>query len=383
MPVKRYQLTFLILTSFLTLFLLVKKETHAAWFVNSYGDLVNESGEVLGAVYAKGDDDDGDKGGGSGSGGGGGGSSSGGSSSGSGGGESSGKDDKKEGKKEEKKDEGKSGSSGGSGKITTKSTNIPPTAVPTVEQVPTFTELDEDEDEEEEVEDLGVKTKTEEGKTEIIFGEGEKIKTRTKDGETRTDIYSGGVKVRIEQKEGRLVIKAENEAGEEIGLGEQELFKIEERLDKNIVKVATGSGNSLVFSRGAFAAKTNFPLSVDLATNALVVTTPAGIKTVTILPDAAVQNMLAANVIDRLGTAAVLEALEATGSGRLTGVAGVVELGLRNNVPVYEIAGLSDQRLLGFIPVSIPQKVIVSAETGELVETQKPLFSTLLDFFSF
>ena len=335
------------------------KGIYAVWYVNGNGNLVYEpeqpNGGVLGTVYAK----DGEDGGGP---------SGSGSSGGSGGGS--------EEKKEEKKEESKSSSSGSSGP----STNSNPIFFTPQSSIISPAKARELEIEEEEAEQaLGPRIKTEEGKTEIIFGEGEKIKIRTKDGETRTDVYSAGVKVRFEQKDGRMIIKAENEASEEILLGEQELFKIEERLDKNTVKVATGSGNSFVFARGNVAAKTNFPLSIDLATNALTVTTPAGIKTVTILPDAAVNNMLAANVIDTLGTAAVTEAAR---TGTLTGVSGVVDLALRNNVPVYEINGLSNQKLLGFIPVVIPQKVVVSAETGELVAAEKTPLNTLLDLLS-
>lgn len=225
-----------------------------------------------------------------------------------------------------------------------------------------------------------VYAKGEEDKTEIIFGEGEKVKTRAKDGETRTDIYSGGVKVRIEQKEGRLIIKGETEKGDEIILGEQELFKIEERLDKNTIKIATGSGNSFIFARGTIGAQSNFPLSVDLATNALSIQTPAGLKVVTVLPDAAVQNMLAANVISRLSTETITGA---TPSAALKGVGDIVVFGLRSGVPVYEIAGLSNQKLLGFIPVVIPTKAVVSAETGALVAKETSPLNTLLDLVSF
>ena len=102
-------------------------------------------------------------------------------------------------------------------------------------------------------------------------------------------------------------------------------------------------------------AETKFPLSVNLATNELIVTTPAGERVVTVLPDQAVQNMLAANVIDQLGATP-----EETG----------VTLGERQGVPVYEIPGVKQRKLLGFIPVTIEQTAIVSAETGELVATE-------------
>lgn len=213
-----------------------------------------------------------------------------------------------------------------------------------------------------------------------IASEEATVKTRSKKTESRTDVFANGVKVRIEQKEGRLIIKGETDEGDEIVLGEQELFKIEERLDKNTIKIATGSGNSFIFARGTIGAQSKFPLSVDLATNALTVNTPAGVKVVTVLPDAAVANMLAANVISRLSSEATASA---TTSAALKGVGDIVLFGLRSGVPVYEISGLSNQKFLGFIPVVIPAKVIVSAETGALVTKETTPLNTLLDLVSF
>lgn len=348
---------------------------YADWYVDGNGELIytQPGGEVLGVIYAK-DGEDGEGSSGSGSG------SSGSGSSGS----------RNEEKREEPKDEeSKNSSSGSSGssvnsnpifmspqgssakkeKEKDKSSIIFPAKAP---------ELENEEEAESATDGPGIKT--EEGKTEVIFGEGEKIKTRTKNGETRTDIYSGGVKVRFEQKDGRMIIKAEREDGGEVVLGEQELFKIEERMDKNTIKIATGSGNTFVFARGTIGARSNFPLSVDLATNALTVNTPAGIKVVSILPDAAVQNMLVANVLNRLGVQTVAGA---TSAASLKGVGDIVTLGLRKGLPVYEIPGISDQKLLGFIPVSIPRKVIVSAETGALVTKEISPLNTLLDLVSF
>ncbi len=220
------------------------------------------------------------------------------------------------------------------------------------------------------------KTSDEKQKTEVRFGEGEKIKTRVEEGRTRIDVYSGGVKVRYEIRDGRVTIKAETEEGE--GVEEQELVKIVDRLDKTGIKVATEGGRLLVV-RNQIGASSNFPLQVDLATNQLIVTTPAGIKTVTTLPDQAVQNMLAANVISRLGPAALVEAAR---EGQVATVSGIIQLGLRNNVPVYEIPGIRDFKLLGFIPVSAPVTAVVSAETGDLVTTEQPLLTRIVDLLS-
>ena len=213
-------------------------------------------------------------------------------------------------------------------------------------------------------------------KAEIRFGEGEKIKTRIEEGRARIDVYFGGIKVRYEIRDGRVIIKAETE--EEENVQEQELFKIEDRLGRSDIKIAT-EGAKLLVARNNIGALSNFPLQLDLNTNQLIVSTPAGSKTVTTLPDQAVQNLLATNVISRLDPAVLQQAAQ---QGDLTSVSGVVALGERNGILSYEIAGLRDFKLLGFIPITTPVTVFVSAETGQTVAQEQPLLSTIVDLLS-
>ena len=104
---------------------------------------------------------------------------------------------------------------------------------------------------------------------------------------------------------------------------------------------------------------------------------------------------------------------EAAQTGGLTSISDVVALGERNGVAVYEINGLKDQRLFGFIPVTTPVTVIVyqsllilhtfyqkmslrmvipvansfasgiSAETGQTVSQEQSILSNIVDFLSF
>lgn len=60
----------------------------------------------------------------------------------------------------------------------------------------------------------------------------------------------------------------------------------------------------------------------------------------------------------------------------------VVALGEKNGALVYEIAGLRDHRLLGFIPVTTPVSVVVSAETGGVVTQEQSLLTTIVDLLS-
>lgn len=225
-----------------------------------------------------------------------------------------------------------------------------------------------------------VRIRTEENsekqKTEIKFSEEEKIKTKIEKDRTRIDVYQGGVKVRYETRDGRTIIKAETEAGEEIP--EQELFKVVERVDKSGIKVATSGGEILV-TKNSITARSSFPIQVDLATNQLIASTPAGVKILTTLPDQAVQNMLAANVISRLDPK---DLANKASIGELKSVSDIISLGERNSLPVYEINGLKEHKLLGFIPVTTELKAIVSAETGELIDQEQSILAKITALLS-
>lgn len=230
-------------------------------------------------------------------------------------------------------------------------------------------------------------TRPDETKTEIRFPDDSRIKTETRQDRTRTEVRQGGVKVRLEQRAGEIRLKVENEdTGEEHELPtetdeEKNILTIRERVDKDEVKVSAASGQ-FVIKRNNVGATSSFPLSVDLATNELTVTTPAGEKRVVVLPDQAVQNMLAANVIDRVGGQATAQVV--TENPDLSSLSGIVRLiQARDGQLVYEVQGLKNQKLLGFIPMLINTKAVVSVETGELLETQQSPIDQLIDLVSF
>lgn len=278
---------------------------------------------------------------------------------------------------------GLSGSSESSGSTNTTVTPVLRRFNPT--RFPTQTEVeDEDEEEDNEDEETGVGTQTEirqdESRTEVRLSEEERIRVRTKDGRTRIDITSGGIKTRLEYRDDRIVVKAQQEDGTEIELEDDTLFKIEQRLGASGIKVATAGAESFVIQKGSTGAVTDFPVSIDLATNTLTVNTPSGVRTVAVLPDQAVQNLISANIVNRLGAQAVLDEVQ---NNNLSSISQLVALGTKNNIPVYEINGLSDQRFLGFIPVAIEKTITVSAETGAIVLTQESFSNRVLDLFAF
>jgi hypothetical protein len=233
--------------------------------------------------------------------------------------------------------------------------------------------------------------KPNEGKTEIRFGDENRIRTEFKPGENKTEIRQGETRIKLERKDGEMKMKIKNElTGEEREMEfdrpeeiemrkeieekmdkETELLRIREREDKNEIRIGSDSGR-FVIKKNRVGAVSDFPLSVDLSTNTLSVTTPAGEKQVMVFPDQAVQNMLSRNVIDQIGGQ---EAGDLATRVRMSQKA--------DGTLVYEMEGEKQERLFGLMPVKFKKTAVVSTETGELVETRQNFRDRILEFISF
>ena len=153
--------------------------------------------------------------------------------------------------------------------------------------------------------------------------------------------------------------------------------EIEDELEDEGIEISTDSGKPMVI-KNQVAASTEFPLSIDVGTNQLIITTPDGQKVVTVLPDQAVQNLLATGIINSVN---LIQASNIPTTSTLGPVESTVQLRVRNSEPVYEIEGTKIFRLFAFIPVSQPVKAIVSAQTGELVTKQQSFLTNVIDLF--
>ena len=126
------------------------------------------------------------------------------------------------------------------------------------------------------------------------------------------------------------------------------------------------------------AALTNFPLSINIETKELIVTTPAGQKIVTVLPDEAVANLLVTGIINRVETASS----DATTQGQLGALTGVVKLEIRNNEVVYKVKGTKTHRMFGFVPIDTQTTAFVSVNGGMVVAQQRSVLANVVDFLS-
>lgn len=218
--------------------------------------------------------------------------------------------------------------------------------------------------------------------TEVETANGQKIKTKVEDnGVTKVEVEQGKLKLKYSVENGETKVEAENEASGEAKLSETEVKdaedELENELEKEGVKIATGGGH-LAIAKNKYAATTNFPLSVDVNTKQLIVTTPAGQKAVTVLPDQAIQNLLATGVISKIESQAS-DVILNKDLGNLDGVAKLEE---RDNEMVYKVEGMKNHKLLGIIPISVPTTAYVSAQSGNVIAQDQSLLANLLDLLS-
>ncbi len=192
------------------------------------------------------------------------------------------------------------------------------------------------------------------------------VKTEIREGNLRTkyEVKNREIKIETKVKKGEDEIEPEDEAEDEA------LEDAENEMEKEDIKVATAPGQVALIQK-RIGALTNFPLSVSPATRELTVTTPAGIKVVTVLPQEAVGNMLAGRVMDDVISEKV--------DNSLASVPNMVKLETENGVLGYKVKGTKTHKLLGFIPIKTKVEAFVSAENGQVVESSQSLLGRILN----
>lgn len=158
------------------------------------------------------------------------------------------------------------------------------------------------EDENKNKEEVRVESRGKETRVELRQKtEGDKIRIkqeiRSAGGRVKFEIKNGETKVRVETKTGQPQAEFTVESP---ATTSSEIAKIENPEEKFKLKIRT-RGDRFEIRSGGASALTNFPLSLNPETQELSVTTPQGttvlIKT---LPQVAVQNILASNIMDRV-----------------------------------------------------------------------------------
>lgn len=216
-----------------------------------------------------------------------------------------------------------------------------------------------------------------------------KMRTESENKKNRTLVSQNVKKIIFETKNGISTIKLETEDGtEEEELADNEEYKLGGKFD-DIFLESDDSGS--ILRQDDLKVRTNFPISINLETNELTITTLSGVKTVTVLPKQAIENLLRSKKISFIlptasPTPSTLpqESPVATLENELIDTKGnEIEIEVIGDEVLYLIQGVKEKKLFGVFNISIPQKFEVSAETGEVLNTNQSIFSQILDVLSF
>lgn len=199
------------------------------------------------------------------------------------------------------------------------------------------------------------------------------------------EIFEGGVRKRIEMRNenGRIRIRVKVK---DLATGVETEQRFEQRPDEGRVSLkVTENGvekevkiraqnDRFIIEQAGFggeasaSATTNFPLTVDAETNTIAITTPLGVVNVQQLPATAIQNILAANVLDKVESSELTESENEVDKANL------------NKQVVFRIKGVKETRFLGLIKVDAPILAEVSAITGQTTLVQQPWFLNAFGF---
>lgn len=206
---------------------------------------------------------------------------------------------------------------------------------------------------------------------EIQSSDGTKIKVKKEDnGQVKAEVEQGTLHFKYESSASGVTKKVETEDGDEVMISSRQLKEVEKdvesELEKEGLQVSTEDGR-LKFTKSGISFTSEYPLSVGNVSRLLAVQTPEGEKEVKKLPDE------------------ILSTLQSQGEiATLSGTPGEnISLKVKNGQPVYEINGQKVYRLLNLFDVAQTLKLTVSAETGEVVSTDKSFFTNLISLLSF
>lgn len=210
----------------------------------------------------------------------------------------------------------------------------------------------------------------------VVNAPSERVEIQTEGSKVEINAAAEGTHLEIKTEDnGSVSIKAKKADGTEVQLETHALDNINEALKENDIEIGTTSARGFSITNKETKAETEFPVTVNLASRTLSVDTPLGQKELTVLPNQAVQNVLGQKIIDRVSD----NSLSGTSGAQLQ----LVQLKLFANHPVFQVQGVDDKKFLGIVPVAIQKTTLVSAETGQVVNTNTDLINTILNLLSF
>jgi len=209
---------------------------------------------------------------------------------------------------------------------------------------------------------------------------GDRTRVQVDEGQTRLEqeIFEGGVRKRVEMRNenGRIFIRVKTkdatgtETDQRLELRPEEgiaRLKVEENGVEQSIRVRAQADRFIIEQSGlGQSATTKLPITIDTETNSISVTTPFGIVKVQQLPAQAIEQVLAANILDRVTSTELDQSQTQTDDP--------------NKQVVFRIKGVKNTSFLGIIKVDAPILTEVSAITGQTTLVQQPWFLNAFGF---
>jgi hypothetical protein len=213
-----------------------------------------------------------------------------------------------------------------------------------------------------------------------LFSSFDTVEAEFKQEDLKTSELEKAETLKVEPKDGRLGVKDASDEGSKKAVElDEATLKVEDRMGNERVRIASGSGSSLILYKGTKGAQTSLPLSINTSTNELTVTTPAGAKTVGVLPEEAIDRLKKNKVVDFVsGT----KDASASAEG-LKDVDSIFNLDEQSGKLVYHMKGTKNKKLLWLFDVSIQKTVEISAENGDVVKVAVDSSDSWKDWLSF
>lgn len=181
------------------------------------------------------------------------------------------------------------------------------------------------------------------------------------------DKNNSEVRLRFKPKggEGGTTLVAEVQVGQDIPLNDREVERIKTTLNHGTDLKVVSTDDGFGFSKGVVNVETKLPLLLDLKNNTLTTEVSTGIKSVSILPDTAIDNALVSSV---------LSGVRSTDS--------VVMVEREDGKLAYRISGDVNRKLFGIFKTKTGKTVEVSAESGRVLPLDTNLGDIILDWLA-
>ncbi len=201
-----------------------------------------------------------------------------------------------------------------------------------------------------------------------------KVEVQTEGSKAELNLQTPTGQVQIKREDdGSIAVHVKKTDGTEVQLQQNALESLNKSLGSTGISLTSSkAGSGVAIQQGSIQAQSELPVSVDVATKKVIVTTSTGDKTLTILPAEAIAKVLKDNLVTTVSSTA--------SDGAILQSTQITQL---NNQAVFAVSGIAEKRILGLIPMGFAKTVYVSAEDGTVVSTQQAAWTKILESISF